>query len=492
MCRRSAPRELGRPHQVRGIGYQPTPHSSHCSITLQSPGPAGENGITPKAVIRSYFAISGVYTLSASIIWGVTTLFLLESGLDIFGVFIANAAFTAGNVLFEIPTGVVADTVGRRASFLFSVSILAVGTVAYVAIPQTGIEPLPAFVVASVFLGLGFTFFSGAVEAWLVDALAATGFDGNLDTVFSRGAMVSGAAMITGTIGGGLLGQLDLSTPFAVRAGLLVLAFVLAFFTMRDIGFTPRPIQLRTLRKDLTTVARAGLKYGWGRRSLRLLMLAAAVHMGFMIWGFYAWQPYFLELLESDAVWIAGVVAAAVALSTMAGNAVVDFFARVCGKRTTMLIWAAAVYTLAAVGIGLAPNFGLALTCLLIVSAAMGVIGPVRQAYIHKQVPSQQRATVVSFDSMVANAGGIGGQAGLGYLTKVRDYSTGYIVGGLGAVLALPLFLLLRRLGEDADKIVGKAGKHSPCAAQGIASVGALDDKRYGVEHGGSMTKKPA
>jgi hypothetical protein len=121
----------------------------------------------------------------------------------------------------------------------------------------------------------------------------------------------------------------------------------------------------------------------------------------------------------------------------------------------------------------------LALTCLLIVTAAMGVVGPVRQAYIHKVVPTQQRATVVSFDSMIANVGGIGGQGGLGYLTKVRDYSTGYIVGGAFTVLALPLFYLLRKVGEDADKIIGKPGTHSPCAAQGIAGTGAMDDKLY-------------
>jgi MFS family permease len=144
-----------------------------------------------------------------------------------------------------------------------------------------------------------------------------------------------------------------------------------------------------------------------------------------------------------------------------------------------MLMWAAGVYAVAAVGVGLAPNFGLALTCLLIVTAAMGVVGPVRQAYIHKVVPTQQRATVVSFDSMIANVGGIGGQGGLGYLTKVRDYSTGYIVGGAFTVLALPLFYLLRKVGEDADKIIGKPGKHSPCAAQGIAATGAMDDKLY-------------
>jgi MFS family permease len=440
--------------------------------------------MTSKAVLRSYFAISGVYTLSASLIWGVNALFLLDSGLDIFGVFVAGAAFTAGNVLFEIPTGVVADTVGRRASFLWSVSVLSVGTLAYVGIPYLAWNPLVLFAVASVFLGLGFSFYSGALEAWLVDALDASGFDGELDAVFSRGAMVSGTAMLIGTVGGGLLGQLDLSLPFLARSGLLALAFVVALIGMRDLGFVARPLTLGTLRSELATVAKAGMRYGWSQRSLRLLMLASAVQTAFLIWGFYAWQPYFQELLDTDAVWFAGVIASGVALSTMLGNAVVDYFARLCGRRTTLLVWAASIQTLAAIAVGLSPSFPLALTCLLVVTSTMGVIGPVRQAYIHKLVPREERATVVSFDSMVANLGGVGGQAGLGYLAQVRDYATGYVAGGAATVLAIPLFLGIRSLKEDADKIIGKAGKKSPCAAQGLASIGGVDDKAAAAEAG--------
>jgi MFS family permease len=437
---------------------------------------------SPRAVLLSYFAISGVYTLSASLIWGVNTLFLLEAGLDIFGVFVAGAAFTAGNVLFEIPTGVIADTVGRRASFLSSVSVLCVGTLVYVAIPWAGWSPLLSFTIVSVLLGLGFSFYSGAVEAWLVDALHAAGFAGDLDTVFSHGAFVSAAAMLIGTVGGGLLGQLDLSIPFLARSALLALAFGLALIGMRDLGFQARPLKLETLRRELASVASAGLRYGWSQPSLRLLMLASAVQNSFIIWGFYAWQPYFQRLLETDAVWFAGMVAAGVAAATMLGNALVDYFARLCGKRTTLLLWAASLQTLAGVAVGLSPNFPAALICLLLVTATTGVIGPVRQAYIHKTVAGEQRATVVSFDSMVGNLGGAGGQAGLGWLAKMRDYPTGYLAGGAATVLAVPLYLAIRRLQAEADQIVGKAGKRSPCAAQGLASAGAVDDKAYGAE----------
>ena len=100
--------------------------------------------------------------------------------------FVANAAFSAGMVVFEVPTGVVADTLGRRVSFLLSVAVLAATTLLYVALAQVG-AGVVAFAAVSVGMGLGFTFYSGAMEAWLVDALAATGHRGVLDHVFARG-----------------------------------------------------------------------------------------------------------------------------------------------------------------------------------------------------------------------------------------------------------------------------------------------------------------
>src|SRR5688572_33072439 len=91
-----------------------------------------------RTVTRSYYLIAATYTLSASVIWGVNTLFLLDAGLDIFEVFVANAAFTAGMVLFEVPTGVLADTRGRRLSFLLSTLVLLLSTLGYVGAAAIG------------------------------------------------------------------------------------------------------------------------------------------------------------------------------------------------------------------------------------------------------------------------------------------------------------------------------------------------------------------
>ncbi|MBV7331291.1 MFS transporter [Chloroflexi bacterium TSY] len=186
-------------------------------------------------VIRSYLLLSGLYTLSASLIWGVNTLFLLSAGLDILQVFIVNSIFTGSMALFEIPTGVLADTRGRRTSFLLSVAVVLIGTLGYVA-ASTIENNLWLFALTSVVLGLGYTFYSGAMEAWLVDALNATRYAGELDQIFARGAMVSGAAMLIGSVAGGLFGSWSLAIPFLMRAALLALVFGVAFFYMHDWG----------------------------------------------------------------------------------------------------------------------------------------------------------------------------------------------------------------------------------------------------------------
>jgi MFS family permease len=431
--------------------------------------------MTPGSVVRVYLTLSGLFTLSASVIWGVNTLFLLDAGLDIFEVFIANAAFTAGMVIFEIPTGVVADTAGRRRSFLLSAATLLVGTLAYVAIAATGGGLIP-FVVASIALGLGFSFYSGAVEAWLVDALHATGFEGQLERVFARGQMVSGAAMLVGSVGGGVLGNIDLAWPFLARASLLAAVFVVGLVAMHDIGFTPRATRLSALPGEMNRVLQASIQFGWRARPVRLLMLVSLVQGVFTMWGFYAWQPYFLELLGRDAVWVAGVVSALTALSTIAGNGLVEFFTRFCGRRTTILIGAQLVLVATAVGLGLAGSFWLALALLLVLSVADGVAIPVQQAYLHDVIPSAQRATVVSSVSLTASAGGIAGQLGLGYIARAQSIAAGYVAGGLTMLLALPPLVLLRRMGQQADRIVGRrAGATAPCAAQGLPQVASVD-----------------
>ncbi|MBK5250610.1 MAG: hypothetical protein JJE50_14470, partial [Actinomycetales bacterium] len=156
---------------------------------------------TPRQIQRIYLVLVAGNTLAASIIWGINTLFLLDAGLNNLEAFAANAFFTVGMVLFEIPTGVIADGWGRRTSYLLGTVVLSASTFLYYLL-WVAHGPFWQWAVVSVLLGLGFTFFSGAVEAWLVDALDATGYTGSLEAVFGRAQVVGGAAMLVGAVGG--------------------------------------------------------------------------------------------------------------------------------------------------------------------------------------------------------------------------------------------------------------------------------------------------
>src|ERR671925_1082026 len=140
---------------------------------------------TPRSIQRTYLTLMLGNTLAASLIWGINTIFLLDAGLSNLEAFAANAFFTAGMVVFEVPTGIVADTVGRRASYLLGTLTLTASTLLYVLLWELG-APFWSWALVSMLLGLGFTFFSGAMEAWLVDALTHSEYTGELDTVFAR------------------------------------------------------------------------------------------------------------------------------------------------------------------------------------------------------------------------------------------------------------------------------------------------------------------
>jgi MFS family permease len=404
------------------------------------------------AVQRTYLVLTLLNTLAASFIWGVNTLFLLDAGLSNTQAFAANAAFTLGMVLFEVPTGVVADTRGRRFSFLLGTVTLLVSTLLYWWMWQAR-APFAGWVVASVLIGLGFTFFSGATEAWLVDALADAGHTGDLETVFGRAQLVGGAAMLVGSLLGGVVAQLgDLGLPYLIRSGVLVASTVVAWFAMHDRGFVPdrtaRPLQA------VRTVLDASIEQGLRKRPVRWLMLAAPFTSGVGIYVFYALQPYLLQLAgDPRAYGIAGAAAALSAGAQMAGGLLVGRIRRLFRRRTDALVIGTVVGVGLLVGLGFAPNLWTALALVAIWSLTAAAITPLRQSFLNGEIPSAQRATVLSFDSLMGSAGGVVTQPALGRVADVAGYPTSYLVSAAIQTAAVPFVLLARRERAASDPI---------------------------------------
>ena len=405
-----------------------------------------------RGVQRTYLLLILLTTLAASFIWGINTLFLLDAGLSNTEAFAANAFFTVGQVLFEVPTGVVADTRGRRFSFMLGAFTLLASTLLYLLMWQLH-APLWGWAIASILLGLGFTFFSGATEAWLVDALAATGFTGNLESVFGRAQVVGGAAMLVGSVGGGVIAQLtDLGVPYLLRAGMLGVTLVVAWWFMRDLGWTPQrgATPLRAVRNVLDGAIDGGLR----NRPVRWLMIAAPFTGGVGIYAFYAFQPYLLELYgDPNAYSIAGLAAAIVAGAQIVGGLVVPWARRLFSTRTQALLLGgiASVGLLALVG--LTTSFVLALVFLTAWCMVFAIETPMRQAFMNGLIPAEQRATVLSFDNLMSSAGGVVAQPALGRSADVFSYGMSYVIAAAISALSLPIIYLARRERAVSDPI---------------------------------------
>jgi MFS family permease len=405
---------------------------------------------TPKIVERTYVALMFGNTLAASFIWGVNTLFLLDAGLSNFEAFAANAFFTLGMVLFEIPTGIVADSFGRRTSYLLGTVTLAVTTFLYYLLWQVH-APFWQWAAASMLLGLGFTFFSGAVEAWLVDALAFVKYEGSLEAVFGKGQIVGGIAMLGGSVLGGVAAQLwSLGSPFIIRAGILVLLFLFAAIAMRDLGFTPdrseRP--LRAIR----TLWRTSLQHGIHNPPVRWVMIAAPFTASVGFYVFYALQPYLLELYGDEKAYsIAGLAAACIAAAQIVGGILAPRIRRLFRTRTAALMFAVGMSSAILVAISLTHMFVVALVLVALWGIIFAATMPIRQAYLNDLIPSKQRATVLSFDSLMGNTGSIIVQPGLGKAADFYSYGGSFAIGAAIQLIALPALLQSRRNGSKAD-----------------------------------------
>ena len=410
---------------------------------------------SPRGIQRIYLLLLLLHTLAASFIWGVNTLFLLDAGLSNTEAFAANAFFTAGMMIFEVPTGVVADTRGRRTSYLLGTLTLAISTVVYLLLWRVS-APFWAWALASALLGLGFTFFSGAFEAWLVDALTASGYfraGGTLEAVLARGEIVEGAAMLCGSVAGGVIAQsTNLGVPYMIRALMLVLSFGAAFMWMRDVGFSPA--KDKGLLREARHVLRASIEHGLANPPVRWVMLDAPFAGAVTIYAFYAMQPYLLTLYgDPRAYAIAGLAAAIVAGAQIVGGLLVPYVGRLFHRRTSVLLTGTALSVVMLATIGLVPRFWVVILLLVLWGLLFAAMMPVRQTYLNALIDSRSRATVLSFDSLLGSGGAVVGQPILGRVADVFGYPASYVCSAGIQALSLPFIWLARRQRAAADQV---------------------------------------
>lgn len=260
--------------------------------------------------------------------------------------------------------------------------------------------------------------------------------------------------MLTGSIAGGVIAQLtNLGVPYILRAIILLINFATAFFLMKDLGFTPS--KSKQPWKDIGKIFSTSLKHGLGNPPVRWLMLAAPFLMGVSFYIFYALQPFLLQLYGNNTAYaVAGMVAAISALAQIVGGIFSSHLRKLFSKRTSALLIGVFFSGIILIFVGFVTNFWLALVLIFTWGIIFAALAPIRQAYINGLIPSAQRATVLSFDSLMGSSGGIFIQPVLGRVADSSSYASSFAVSAVFQAIALPFIWLARREKASSDNIV--------------------------------------
>jgi MFS family permease len=163
--------------------------------------------------------------------------------------------------------------------------------------------------------------------------------------------------------------------------------------------------------------------------------------------------------LGLNLVWVAGVVAALIGLMQVAAGALVGPLTKLVPRRSVCLLMLTGVMAVSSVGAGIVglvtrtpASFYMAVALYLVSVLGFGLSGPIKQAWLNACIPSEQRATIISFDALFGDGGGTFGQVGLGYMSRAISIPVAWVLGSAVQALAMPLFLVAGRKSPEADR----------------------------------------
>lgn len=387
-------------------------------------------------IIKTYVTFSFLLSLSHAFFFATYQLFLASRGMNLLEINIINMFFMAGVFLLEVPTGAFADIFGRKKSVVVGCFTLSLSMLVYYLS-----NSFLMFVTAELIGALGLTFLSGALEAWAVDALAYHGYDGELSHVFRREVYATQFGVIFGSLMGGYLGEQDLSLPWLASA---IATFAMGFFAIFALKEQQKEqaqfvFSFSPFRKTI----KDSISFGYQKKSVWFvvlfgMLLAISVQALNMQWPFVFQKTYGFSIAHLG--WIFAIVS----VVTMLGGQLSKFFAERIQHEKNAIILSQAITAVGIVGASLMLGIVPMLSLFLLHEMGRGMIGPLKQAYLNRRIPSGQRATILSFDSMIGKVGSFFGLLGSGYLAQYAGIPLTWFVSGCALAMGIVVFFNLK------------------------------------------------
>lgn len=391
-----------------------------------------------------YLILSGASTLFNSIMFTVLTVYYVtEAHLDPLQLVLVGTIMEATCFVFQVPTGVVADTRSRRLSVIIGTFISGAAFI-FVGV-------MPGFAAIALGLsvwGIGATFIDGAREAWIADEVGPK----RLGQVLMRSAQVQKAAALAGTFISIGLASLRLNLPIVVGGGLTLLLGIYLILVMPETGFQPVSSQDRTSWHSMTRLIREGATTA--RRSpLLRWFLVAGVALGAYSEAFdRLGEAHFLIDYHFPAVgdlkpvvWIGLIRAGMQILGFIVTGIAARRLAR-SGNHPGSAVRTLTVLNLvrvgSVVGFGLAGSFSLAVVAYWSVGVVSALDDPIYTTWLNQHIEPRVRATVLSMTSQADALGQFTGGPAIGALGDAAGLPFAMVASGL---LLLPVFLLYWR-----------------------------------------------
>ncbi|MDX1417998.1 MAG: MFS transporter [Candidatus Promineifilaceae bacterium] len=423
-----------------------------------------------KQIKVAYFAVTALKWLSVAIPLPIFVLFMQSRGIDLFQVGIVMGSYSVVIVLLELPTGGLADAIGRK-----TVSLLAGIITLFSAIVMFLAFSFAGFLAAMILNGVGRALSSGALDAWFVDSLQTVDPDIDIQPSLAQAGTVTLLALGLGTLVGGFMPVLfsgvatDSTSVFSPYSTTIILAILIKLLLIVAIAMAikeePRHAAngggWRSGFAEVPQIVRESIALS-RNSSILLLLMGATLAGGFILAGAETfWQPHFAGILGSGASnsWMFGLIMAVSFLAGVAGNLFSVQISSLLGKR---FAWAAAI---ARGGQGMA--FILLATQPTIIPAAfgfwlfylnMGILNSPHETLVNAEIPAARRSAMLSIQSLASYIGGFLGSVLLGYIAQQRSISSTWIVAAAISMVSLLLYVRTEKLLKRREQINEQSG----------------------------------
>jgi DHA3 family tetracycline resistance protein-like MFS transporter len=396
---------------------------------------------------RTWLLYQGAVALALATGWTVAAVYYVQVvGMGPLELVLAGTALELAYFLFEVPTAVVADVYGRRLSVIVGQVIMGAGLVLAGAVAEVWVV-----LAAAAVIGFGWTFRSGAEDAWLADEVGPE----RLARSYQRGAQVERGASLAGIGLAVGLAVIDLRLPLLVAGALLLALGLLLALVMPETGFRPATREGLGAARGLARTARDG-----GRlvRARPVLLLIVAITFFGGMWSEAIdrlWEAHFLLEVGlpgfaglDPIVWFGVLAAGSLVLALVVAQPLVPRFERAGrGGMARVLLALDSIMIVGTLGFAFAGSFALAVAALWTIEVARSLSHPVYDTWLNANIDdSSVRATVISITNLGDSAGQWGGGPLLGAIGSVFSIRAALAAGALALVPALFLYGRVIRL----------------------------------------------